>query len=75
MNTTANHHEIQQAREFLQEKGYEVGVHENGHLIVQDPVMRCGIGSQSGRLILAGYQPVAVRNLSEAFRFSQARDY
>lgn len=69
----ASYEEIQSARQTLVQAGYSVESHENGHLIVADPVMRCGQGAQAGKLIPAGTQPVAIRSLSEAFRFIHAR--
>lgn len=69
----ASYHEIQSARQFLARAGYSVESHENGHLIVADPVMRRGHGAQAGQLIAAGTQPVAIRSLDAAFRFIHAR--
>ena len=73
MTTAATHEEIQKARAYIEEHGYQVGTHENGHLIVQDPVFSCGNGPQAGRLIPAGFQPVAVRSYRDALRFVMAR--
>ena len=74
MTTAATHQEIQQARAHIEAHGYQVSSHENGHLIVQDPVMRCGHGHQAGQLIPAGFQPVAVRNFRDAICFVMARN-
>ncbi|UWI58970.1 hypothetical protein NO430_21815 (plasmid) [Xanthomonas oryzae pv. oryzae] len=37
MTTAATHEEIQKARAYIEEHGYQAGTNENGHLIVQDP--------------------------------------
>ena len=73
MTTAANHQEIQKAKAYIEGHGYQANTHENGHLIVQDPVMRCGHGATAGQLIPAGFQPVAVRSYPEALRFVMAR--
>lgn len=73
MTNTVEYQEIASAKTWLQDKGYAVEWHENGYLVVADPVMRCGHGADAGKLILAGTQPVHIRSLSEAFRFLNAR--
>lgn len=69
----ADSQDIARACSYLRTKGYVVESHANGHLIVADPVMRSGYGADAGKLIPAGVQPVAVRSMSEAFRFVLAR--
>jgi len=66
----ATHQEIAQAKEVLERNHYVVSTHENGHLIVQDPVRACG---PDGRLITCGSKPVAIRNYRDAYRFIDAR--
>ena len=66
----ATYKEIAQAKQMLESKHYAVSTHENGHLIVQDPVRACG---PDGRLITCGSKPVAIRNYQEAYRFIDAR--
>jgi len=73
MATAAAYLEIQKAQSHLEAHGYQVSLHDKGHLIVQDRVMRCGHGPQAGHLIPAGFQSVAVRNYAEAFRFVSDR--
>ena len=73
MTTAATHQEIQQAKAHIEANGYQAATHENGHLIVQDPVMRCGHGATAGQLVPAGFQPVAIRSYREALRFVMAR--
>jgi hypothetical protein len=72
-HTAANYREIERAKAFLESHGYQVHPHENGHLIVQDPVMQCGYGSQASQLLPAGFQPVAVRSYTDAVCFVSAR--
>lgn len=69
----AEYQKMKSAREWLEKAEYAVESHENGHLIVADPVMRCGHGAQAGKLIPAGTQSVVIRSFSEAVRFIQAR--
>ncbi len=69
-----SYQEIQEARGYIARHGYEVSVHENGHLIVKDPVHSCGHGAQAGRLVLTGFQNVAVRSYSDALKFIRVRE-
>lgn len=66
----ATHKEIAQAKQLLESKHYAVSTHENGHLIVQDPIRVCGC---DGRLITCGSKPVAIRNYRDAYRFIDIR--
>ena len=62
--------EIKRAAQHLASSGYSVESHENGHLIVQDPVHSV----HGKRLALSGYKPVAIRNMREASRFINERE-
>ena len=73
MTTAASYEEIQRAKAELIKHGYQVSSHENGHLIVEDPVFRCGFGQQAGRLVPAGFKPVAIRSYLDAIRFVSVR--
>lgn len=70
----ANYQEIQKALGYIASHGYDVNFHENGHLIVKDPVHSCGHGAQAGRLVLTGFQNVAVRSYSDALKFIRVRE-
>lgn len=70
----ATNQEIQQARTLLLGHGYQANTHENGHLIVQDPVRCSGHGATAGQLIPGGFMPVAIRSHREAVRFVLARN-
>jgi hypothetical protein len=66
--------EITEAKGYLERNGYEVTTDEiGGHLIVQDPVRRCGLGAQNGTLIPVGFKLVAIRDNVSAIRFVQDR--
>lgn len=71
--SAATHTEIQQAKADIEAHGYTVETHENGHLIVLDPVMICGTGPNAGKLIPNGFKRVAVRNMRDAIRFITER--
>lgn len=70
MSIAASHQEIQRAKKLLESQAFQVAVHENGHLIVNDPVFNSG---PRGTLKFHSYQSVAVRNLDDAIKFISAR--
>ncbi len=73
MSKAADYQEIQRARALIELNGFSASGHENGHLIVKDPIHRSGAGAQAGMLITAGFQDVAVRSYSDAVEFVAAR--
>ncbi len=75
MTTAANYREVESARAYLEANDYQIGSHENGLLIVQDPVMRSGYVREGSHLITAGFHAVALLNLRDALRFVLARSY
>lgn len=66
-----SHRELTEAKEYLKRNSYQADFHENGHLIVQDPVHRIDV--MSGTLKLDGYKKVAIRDAAAAFRFVSER--
>lgn len=69
--TKATHQELNNAKAALQRYGFEVNFHENGHLVVQDPVYY--INAMTGTLKFDYYKPVVIRSYDAARRFISAR--
>jgi len=66
--------EAVKAQSYLVKFGYAAALSEDGsHVVVQDPVHRCGFGKEAGKLIPAGFQPVTVRTLAGAVTFVNKR--
>jgi len=61
MSKAADYQEIQRARALIELNGFNASGHENGHLIVKDPIHRSGTGAQAGMLIAAGCELLAAK--------------
>ena len=62
---------------YLAQAGYSCDIQSDGFqmvIVIQDPVFRCGLGADAGKLIPCGTQSVKLRTLSQVSWFLHERN-
>lgn len=59
---------IEQGIRELQKRGYSA-VSKDDHIVVKDPVHKCGTGKDAGRLIVSGYVDCSLRSGNAVTKF------